>query len=95
MQTGLARREMRAIVSVSSTTMEVFPRITVEPDKCAGKPCIRGFRLTVEHVLSLLAEGMTHEQILAEWDFLEPEDIQAVLRFASHLASERSFAIAS
>lgn len=75
--------------------MEIFPRITVEPEKCAGKPCIRGYRLTVEHVFSLLAEGMTQEQILAEWDFLEPEDIQAVFRFASHLASERAISIAS
>lgn len=63
--------------------MDVFPRITVETDKCGGKACIRGYRLTVEHILALLAEGTTPEELLREWDFLEPEDIQAALRFAS------------
>lgn len=72
--------------------MEIFPRITVEPGQCAGKPCIRGFRLTVEHLLALLAEGVPEEELLEEWDFLEPEDIKAALRFASHLAGERSAA---
>jgi len=74
--------------------MEIFPRITVEADKCGGKPCIRGFRLTVEHVLALLAEGASQEEILREWEFLEPEDISAALRYASSLAAERSVAIA-
>ena len=75
--------------------MEIFPRITVEPGKCAGKPCIRGFRLTVEHLLALLAEGLTEEELRCEWEFLEPEDIKATLLFASQLAGERSAAIAS
>jgi uncharacterized protein (DUF433 family) len=75
--------------------MEVFPRITVEPDKCGGKPCIRGHRLTVEHILALLAEGSTFDDLLHEWDFLEREDLQAALRFAALLAGERSTAIAS
>ena len=75
--------------------MEIFPRITVEPDKCGGKPCIRGYRLTVEYLLALLAEGATRTDLTDEWDFLEPEDIQAALRFASQLAGERSIAIAS
>ena len=70
--------------------MEIFPRITVEPAQCAGKPCIRGFRVTVEHLLALLAEGMSWDELLAEWDFLEPDDIDAALRFASRLAGERS-----
>ena len=74
--------------------MEGFPRITVEPDKCGGKPCIRSHRLTVEHLLGLLAEGCTHQELLDEWDFLESEDIQAALRFAAYLAGERSIAIA-
>lgn len=75
--------------------MEIFPRITAEPDKCGGKPCIRGHRLTVEHLLSLLAEGKARKDLLSEWDFLEVEDIQAALLFASHLAGERSVAVAS
>lgn len=75
--------------------MEVFPRITVEPDKCGGKPCIRGHRLTVEHVLALLAEGAKPDELLKEWEFLEPEDIAAALRFASLLAGERTVSVAS
>ena len=74
--------------------MELFQRITVEPDKCGGKPCIRGLRLSVEHVLSLLSEGVSREEILREYEFLEEEDIRAALRFASRLAAERSVAIA-
>ncbi len=68
--------------------MEVYPRITVEPDKCGGKPCIRGFRLTVEHVLALLAEGASYDELVREWPFLETEDIKAVLRYASLLSSD-------
>jgi len=73
----------------------IAPRITVEADKCGGKPCIRGHRLTVEHLLALLAEGSTPDDLLAEWSFLEPDDISAALRFASTLAAERSIVIAS
>ena len=73
--------------------MEIYPRITVEAGKCGGKPCIRGQRLTVEHVLARLGEGATEAELLAEWDFLEQEDIRAVLLFAAQLASERSAAI--
>jgi uncharacterized protein (DUF433 family) len=75
--------------------MEIAPRITVDAGQCSGKPCIRGHRLTVEHVLGLLAEGAAPEQLLAEWDFLEQEDIRAALRFAATLAGERSVAVAS
>ena len=73
--------------------MEIYPRITVEAGKCGGKPCIRGHRLTVEHVLARLGEGATEAELLAEWDFLEQADIRAVLLFAAQLASERSTAI--
>ena len=70
--------------------MEVFPRITIDPSKCAGKACVRDLRITVEHVLAVLAEGMTPEDILREWPMLEKEDIPAVLNYAAHLAGERS-----
>jgi len=76
-------------------TMEVFPRITVDADKCGGKPCLRGFRITVEHVLARLAEGATVQELLREWDFLEPDDIAAALRYASTLAGERLLPLAS
>lgn len=63
--------------------MEVFPRITVEPGKCGGKACIRGYRVTVEHILALLGEGASREDILKEWDFLQSEDIDAAIQFAA------------
>ncbi len=75
--------------------MEVFPRITVEPGKCGGKACIRGHRLTVEHILALLGEGSTREDLLKEWDFLQSEDIDAALKYGARLAGEHSTAIAS
>ena len=63
--------------------MDHLERITLEPDKRAGKPCIRGFRITVYDVLEYLASGMTEEEILADFPDLEPEDIRAVLAFAA------------
>lgn len=58
-------------------------RITVDPEQCGGRPCIRGMRVRVTDVLDLLANGLTPEQILEELPYLEMEDIRACLRFAS------------
>ena len=58
-------------------------RITVNPNQCGGRPCIRGMRIRVTDVLDLLAADLTIEQILAEHPDLESEDIRACLRFAS------------
>jgi uncharacterized protein (DUF433 family) len=58
-------------------------RITIEPGKRGGKPCIRGLRITVYDVLDYLASGMTEEEILSDFPDLEPEDIRAVLAFAA------------
>lgn len=58
-------------------------RITVDPEQCGGRPCIRGMRIRVTDVLDLLANGLTFEEVLAEFPYLETEDIQACLRFAS------------
>jgi len=57
--------------------------ITIEPGKRSGKPCIRGMRITVYDVLSYLAAGMTHEQILNDFPYLTEEDIQACLSYAA------------
>ena len=57
-------------------------RITVNPEQCGGRPCVRGMRIRVIDVLELLAAGLTPNQILAEMPDLELADIQAVLRFA-------------
>jgi uncharacterized protein (DUF433 family) len=58
-------------------------RITLEPGKRGGKPCIRGLRITVYDVLSMLSEGMTQQEILEDFPELELEDILAVLSFAA------------
>lgn len=58
-------------------------RITVDPEQCGGRPCIRGMRIRVSDVFDLFAAGLTAEQILDEMPDLEPEDLQAALRFAS------------
>jgi uncharacterized protein (DUF433 family) len=66
--------------------MSLLDRITIEPGKCGGRPCIRGMRLRVVDVLELLAAGASHEEILADYSFLEAADIQAVLLYAARLA---------
>jgi len=75
--------------------MEIFPGITVEANKCGGKPCIRGFRITVEHVLRMMSSGMTPDQIVQEWNFLTQDDIRAALLYGAHLAAERTIAVAT
>jgi len=61
----------------------IFDRITVEPGKCGGKPCIRGMRITVRRVLELIATYPDRATLLAEYPYLEPEDIQQALRYAA------------
>ena len=63
--------------------MKYQERITIEPGKRGGKPCIRGMRITVYDVLSYLASGMTPEQILADFPYLTKEDILACLSYAA------------
>jgi uncharacterized protein (DUF433 family) len=62
---------------------ELLKRITVEPGKCGGKPCIRGKRMRVSDILDLLASGATEQEILEEYNFIEPADIRAALAFAA------------
>jgi len=58
-------------------------RITIEPGKCGGKPCIRGMRIRVSDILEMLGEGIGMEEILADFPDLEREDILASLQFAA------------
>ncbi len=58
-------------------------RITLEPGKRGGQPCIRGMRITVHDVLSYLAAGMSNEQILDDFPYLTADDIQACLAYAA------------
>jgi uncharacterized protein (DUF433 family) len=62
--------------------MSAIDRITMTPDVCGGRPCIRGLRIRVKDVLDLLAAGATPEEILADYAYLEAEDITAVMEFA-------------
>ena len=62
---------------------EIMDRITVDPEQCGGRPCVRGMRIRVTDVLDLLAAGLSQAAILDEMPALEKEDIEACLRFAS------------
>lgn len=68
----------------------LLQRITYNLDICHGKPCIRGLRYPVELILELLSSGMTIEEILADYDDLEREDIFAALLFAARLSQVKS-----
>ena len=62
---------------------ERLQRITIEEGKCGGRPCIRGFRIRVTDVLELLAAGASFDEILADYPFLESEDIYAAIEYAA------------
>ncbi|MGB2679565.1 MAG: DUF433 domain-containing protein [Candidatus Acidiferrum sp.] len=62
---------------------ELLKRITVEPGKCGGRPCIRGKRIRVVDVLQLLSAGATFGEILSDYPFLEREDILAAIEYAA------------
>ena len=67
-----------------------FTRITVSPDQMGGVLCIRGLRIPVATVVSMIAEGMTEAEILEAFPDLEPEDIQEALRYAEEAPQERA-----
>ena len=66
-----------------------FQRITLDPEKCFGKPCLRGLRMPVASILSYLSSGMTIEEILNEWPEFEREDIYEALGYAAWTMEER------
>ena len=68
----------------------LLKRITIDPDICHGKPCIRGLRYPVELLLELLSSGMTHAEILEDYSDLEEADIFSALLFAAHLTQVKS-----
>ena len=65
--------------------MDPSDRITIDPAQCGGRPCIRGLRFRVVDLLELLAAGASQQEILADYPFLEPADIQAALLYAARL----------
>jgi uncharacterized protein (DUF433 family) len=66
--------------------MDLLERITVDPDKCGGRPCIRGLRIRVTDILAMLAEGVSHEDVLHDFPYLEADDIKAALAYAARQA---------
>src|SRR5579862_5397202 len=68
---------------------KLLSRITIDPAVCHGKPCVRGLRYPVETLLELLSSGMTIDELLADYEDLEREDLLAVLAFAARLAQTR------
>ena len=72
-------------------TNSKFERITFNPQVMGGRACIRGMRITVSLVVSLVANGMSHIEILAAYPYLEAEDIKASLQYAAFLANEEVY----
>lgn len=71
------------------TKDELLARISINPNICFGKPCIRGHRIWVSLILDLLASGMTIPEILAEYPELEPDDIYACIAYGAEMSRER------
>ena len=67
----------------------LLSRITIDPAICHGKPCVRGLRYPVETILELLSSGMTFDDILADYEDLERDDLRAALAYAARLAQMR------
>lgn len=63
--------------------MSLLSRITINPEQCGGRPCIRGMRMRVKDLLDLLAAEVSQEDILRDYPYLEKADIQAALEFAA------------
>ena len=72
-----------------------FERITVRPDQMGGQPCIRGLRIPVATVVSMVADGITNKEILEAYPDLELADIQEALRFAAEAVRERELPLVS
>jgi uncharacterized protein (DUF433 family) len=68
----------------------LFYRITIDKNVCNGKPSIRGMRFTVSQMLELVAAGMTSEEILSDYPYIEADDIVACLQYASCVMNNRN-----
>jgi uncharacterized protein (DUF433 family) len=76
------------------TRDDLLGRITVDPNVCFGKPCIRGHRIWVSLILDMLADGMTTEEILEDYPDLEKEDILACIAYGAEMSRERYLELA-
>ena len=73
--------------------MKRFPRITVDPHRAGGVPCIRGLRIPVATIVGMASEGMSEAEILKAYPDLEPEDIREALRYAAEAVRERALPV--
>ena len=73
-------------ISTIGSVMTHLDRITVDPEVCGGRPCLRGLRVRVADILALLAAGSSRAEILADFPYLENEDITAALEYAARQA---------
>jgi uncharacterized protein (DUF433 family) len=76
-------------VASSLTREQLLQRIWIDPNRCFGKPCIRGHRIWVSLILDFLASGMEVDEILQEYPGLVPEDIQACIAYGAEMSRER------
>ncbi len=70
-----------------------YERITVEPGKMDGQPCIRGLRVPVATLVAMVADGMTVDEIVHDLPYIEPDDVSQALHFASEALRERSIPV--
>ena len=77
------------------STPELLRRITVDPAVCHGKPCLRGLRYPVAVLLELMSGGMSHEEILADYEDLERDDLLAAIAYGARLSDARRVALPS
>lgn len=80
------QRELVQDMKTQKNSANLLERITIDPAICHGKPCLRGLRYPVETILELLSAGMTYDEILADYEDLEREDILAALAYATRLS---------
>lgn len=73
---------------------ELLKRITIDPQICHGKPCIRGLRYPVATLLELMSSGMSHEEILADYEDLERDDLLAALAYGARVSDAKRVALA-
>ena len=73
----------------------MFQRITFDPKILGGRACIRGMRITVAHVVNLVANGMTTQEIVKEYPDLEPEDIQQALQYAAFMTRDETYPLST
>lgn len=80
---------MRAALRYDGGMDPLLSRITIDPAVCHGKPCVRGLRYPVETILELLSSGMTVDEVLADYEDLEREDLLAAMAYGARLARTR------